>query len=129
AFDPGEYAELVGDLLLTARKLEKHLAGEPLADEHVEELIGKTWTKKDRKPIAGLELLEIAFASRVTPDDFVIRESRFVDLASGEHFSEKQILPGFLAKRTEPKKSWAGKILRNASGSLYPTYAPKRLDL
>ena len=30
-----------------------------LDDRHVEELIGKTWTKKDRAPVAGLDLLEV----------------------------------------------------------------------
>ena len=128
-FDPNEYAGLLGDMLLTARKLEKHVAGEPLADEHVEELVGKTWTKKDRKPIAGLELVEYAFMSRTTSDGYVVRESRFVDLASGEHFCEKQILPGFLARRTNPKPSWAGRVLAGASGSVYPSFSPRRLDL
>jgi hypothetical protein len=128
-FDAEEYAELLGDLLLTARKLEKHLGGEALEDRHVEELIGKTWTKKDRKPIDGLDLVEYAFVSRVTLDDFVIRESRFVELKSGAHYSEKQILPGFLAKRTPPKPSHFGRVLRNASGSIYPSYSPVRLDL
>ncbi|MBS2013324.1 MAG: HEAT repeat domain-containing protein [Deltaproteobacteria bacterium] len=129
AFDTSDYAELMADLLLTARKLEKHIGGEALADEHVEELIGKTWTKKDRKPTSGHDLVEYAFVSRVTPDDFVIRESRFVDLESGVHYSEKQILPGFLAKRTDPKKSHAGRVLGKASGSLYPTFEPKRIDI
>ncbi|HET8774295.1 MAG TPA: HEAT repeat domain-containing protein, partial [Thermoanaerobaculia bacterium] len=129
AFDASAYAELLGDMLLTARKLEKHIAGEALAQEHVEELIGKTWTKKDRQPVAGLELVEYAFVTRWTSDEFVIRESRFVDLNGGEHYSEKQILPGFLAKRTAPKPSWSGKRLHGASGSLYPTFSPRRLEL
>lgn len=129
AFDAPDYAELLGDLLLTVRKLEKHLGGEALADEHVEELIGKTWTKKDRKPVADLDLVEYAFVARTTPDNFVIRESRFVDLKTGDHFAEKQILPGFLAKRTEPKKSWAGRVLEGAHGSLYPTFSPRRVDI
>lgn len=90
-FDGPAYAELLGDVLLTARKLEKHIAGEALANEHVEELIGKTWTKKDRIPVEGLELLEYGFITRTTSDDFLIRESRFVDLATGEHYAEKQI--------------------------------------
>jgi hypothetical protein len=129
AFDAEEYADLLADLLLTARKLEKHLAGETLDDRYVEELIGKTWTKKDRRAIEGLGLLEYAFLSRVTADGFVIRDSRFLDLVSGEHFSEKQILPGFLAKRTDPKRSWAGRVLRGAWGSVYPSFSPQRLDL
>jgi hypothetical protein len=128
-FDESAYAELMADLLLTGRKLEKHLAGEPLDDRQVEELIGKTWTKKDRAPIAGLELLEIAFTSRATADDFVIRESRFVDLASGRHYSEKQIVPRMLWRRITPKLSHAGFVLAGAAGSQYPSYPPHRLDL
>ncbi|NUP08877.1 MAG: HEAT repeat domain-containing protein [Polyangiaceae bacterium] len=129
AFEAGDYAELIGDILLTVRKLEKHLAGEPLSEEHVEELIGKTWTKKDRKPIDGLDLVEYAFMSRETADEFVIRESRFFDLASGGHFAEKQILPGFLVRRSTPKKSYAGRVLRRVSGSLFPSYPPRRVDI
>lgn len=128
-FDQLAYAELLGDLLLTARKLERHLGGEALEERHVEELIGKTWTKKDRAPVAGLDLVEYAFLHRETPDNFTIRESRFVDIASGQHYSEKQILPGFLVKRTPPKQSYAGKLLRGAGGGLYPGYAPRRSDL
>ncbi len=128
-FDQLAYAELLGDLLLTARKLEKYIAGEALEDRHVEELIGKTWTKKDRAPVTGLDLVEVAFLSRETPDNFTIRESRFVDSATGNHYSEKQILPGFLVKRTPPKASYAGKLLRGAGGGLYPGYAPRRTDL
>jgi hypothetical protein len=128
-FDHVEYAELLGDLLLTARKLEKHVAGEALEARHVEELIGKTWTKKDRAPVSELYLVEVAFLQRETPDNFTIRESRFVDAGTGEHYSEKQILPGFLVRRTPPKPSHAGKILRGAFGSLYPGYAPRRTDL
>ena len=128
-FDPLAYAELLGDLLLTARKLERHVAGEALEDRHVEELIGKTWTKKDRAAVAGLDLVEVAFLQRETPDGFTIRESRFVDAATGEHYSEKQILPAFLVKRTPPKQSYAGKLLRGAGGGLYPGFAPRRTDL
>lgn len=128
-FDQLAYAELLGDLLLTARKLEKHLGGEALEERHVEELIGKTWTKKDRAAVAGLDLVEFAFLQRETPDGFTIRESRFIDAATGEHYSEKQILPGFLVKRTPPKQSYAGKLLRGAGGGLYPGYAPRRTDL
>ncbi|HEY4176772.1 MAG TPA: HEAT repeat domain-containing protein [Kofleriaceae bacterium] len=128
-FDHLAYAELLGDLLLTARKLEKHIAGEALEDRHVEELIGKTWTKKDRGAIDGLDLVEVAFLQRETPDNFVIRESRFVDAKTGEHYSEKQILPGFLVKRTPPKLSYAGKLLRGAGGGLYPGFSPRRTDL
>ncbi|HEY4244681.1 MAG TPA: hypothetical protein VGM88_32930 [Kofleriaceae bacterium] len=129
SLDTLAYADLLGDLLLTARKLEKHIGGEALEDRHVEELIGKTWTKKDRAPISGLDLVEVAFLTRQTADNFLIRESRFVDVATGAHYSEKQILPAFLAKRTPPKASYAGKLLRGAGGGLYPGYAPRRTDL
>lgn len=128
-FDELAYTELLGDLLLTARKLERHLAGERLEDHHVEQLIGKTWTKKDRGPTGLLDLVEVAFLQRETPDHFTIRESRFVDATTGQHYSEKQILPGFLARRTPPKPSYAGKLLRGAHGGLYPGYPPRRTDL
>lgn len=129
SFPEETYATLVADMWLTVRKLEKHLAGEPLADEHVEELIGKTWTKKDRKPIDALDLVEYAFLSRTTADDFVLRESRFVELKTGAHFTEKQILPAMIAKRTAPKPSYAGRVLRGTSGSVFPSFAPRRLDV
>ncbi|WP_437277489.1 HEAT repeat domain-containing protein [Sorangium sp. So ce375] len=122
------YANVMADLLLTARKLEKHLAGEPLDDRHVEELVGKTWKASDRKPAGDLTLVEYAFSTRTTSDDFVIRESRFIDLESGRHFSEKQILPAFMAKRTDPKRSFAGEVLAGARATTYPGYPPLRVD-
>lgn len=127
--DADAYADLLADLLLTGRKLERHLGGEPLDDRYVEELIGKTWRAADRKPIAGLDLVEYAFLTRVTPDNFVIRESRFVDLQSGAHYCEKQILPAALARRTEPKRSYAGRLLRGTDAGVYPGFPPHRLDL
>lgn len=129
AVPPVEYMDVVADLLLTSRKLEKHLAGEALDDRYVEELIGKTWRKTDRTPVEGLELVEYGFSTRTTSDDFVIRESRFLDVKTGEHYSEKQIVPSFLAKRTEPKRSHAGYVLDGARGGRYPGFAPIRLDL
>jgi hypothetical protein len=123
------FADLLADLLLTARRVEKHIAGETLEDRYVEELIGRTWRAADRKPAQGLELVEYAYLTRVTSDGYTIRESRFLDLASGAHYGEKQILPAFLAKRTEPKRSWASMVLRGASGDVYPGFAPFRLDL
>lgn len=122
------YANLMADLLLTARKLEKHLAGEPLDDRHVEELVGKTWKAADRKPVEGLTLIEYAFSTRTTSDNFVVRESRFFDIESGRHVSEKQILPAFMAKRSDPKRSFAGEVLAGARATTYPGYPPLRLD-
>ncbi|MFP2930442.1 HEAT repeat domain-containing protein, partial [Pyxidicoccus sp. 3LG] len=127
-FEAPVYTDLVADMLLTVRKVEKHLGGEALEDRYVEELIGKTWTKKDRAPVEGLTLVEYAFTTRTTPDNFLVRESRFVDLASGKHYAEKQILPAFL-KSVEPKKSHAGQVLEGAKGGQYPGFAPHRLDL
>src|SRR5215831_7196406 len=120
ALDATLYFDLVSDMLLVARRLEKHLAGEALEAKYVEELIGKTWRKTDRTPVKGLDLVEYAYAFRTTNDGFVIRASRFFDIASGEHYSEKQILPAFMVKRTAPKRSYFGRILRGAAGSIYP---------
>lgn len=129
AIDAGRFAEVMCDALLTVRKIEKHLAGEALESRYVEELIGKTWRKNDREPVAGLDLVEYGFAVHKTADDFVIRESRFFDIAGGAHYTEKQILPAMIARRTEPKKSHAGQVLRNTAASAYPGFAPRRLDL
>ncbi|MBK6687267.1 MAG: HEAT repeat domain-containing protein [Deltaproteobacteria bacterium] len=123
------HAEILADLLLTTKKLERHLAGEVLEDRYVEELIGKTWRKTDRTPVTGLRLLEYSYRSETTADDFVIRESRFLDLNTGEHYSEKQILPAFLAKRSDPKVSHAGFVLEGVTGSRYPGFSPVRLEL
>ncbi len=103
------YTDLLADLRITARKLEKHLAGEPIEDRHVEELIGKTWTKADRKPVTGLDLVEYAYLVRKTSDGFTLYESRFVDLGTGTHYSEKQIDPPPPAPRREPKAVRAGR--------------------
>lgn len=123
------HAEILADLLLTTKKLERHLGGEALEDRYVEELIGKTWRKTDRTPITGLRLVEYSYRSQTTSDDFVIRESRFLDLNSGEHYAEKQILPAFLAKRSDPKPSHAGFVLDGVAGSRYPGFSPVRLEL
>lgn len=122
------YADLLADLRITARKLEKHLAGEPIEDRHVEELIGKTWTKADRKPVTGLDLVEYAYLVRTTSDGFKLYESRFVDLATGTHYSEKQIDPPPPAPRRDPKAIRAGAVLAKASGTTYPTFSPLRLQ-
>src|SRR5690348_8500739 len=79
ALDTEEYSAALVDLWLAARRVQKHLDGEALPPEHVETLIGRSWTKKDRTPVQGLELIEYAFVQEVTADDFVIRESRFLD--------------------------------------------------
>jgi len=129
ALDASAYAGLLADLLLAVRKLEKHLAGEPLEDRHAEELVGRSWRKDDRTALEGLDLVEYAFLARETADGYVVRESRLLDVASGRHLSEKQILPAFLAKRTEPLRSHAGQRLRGARGSHYPGFPPQRLDL
>ena len=122
------YTDLLADLRLTARKLTKHLDGEPIEDRHVEELIGKTWTKADRQPVTGLDLVEYAYLIRPTSDGFKIYESRFVDLATGTHYSEKQIDPPPPAPRREPKALRGGAVLAGASGTTFPTFAPLRLQ-
>lgn len=127
--DAVAWTDLIADLLLSARKIEKHLAGETLDDRYVETLIGKSWTRKDRVAVAGLDLVEIAWQATITPDDYRIVESRYVDLATGDHWSEKQILPMMIARRTEPKPSRAGVRLAAAAGSRFPGFAPFRLDL
>lgn len=127
--DPIAWTDLLSDLLLAARRIEKHLDGDALEDRYLEELVGKTWTKKDRAPVAALRLVEVSWRTTVTPDDFRIVESRFVDLDRGEHYSEKQILPMMIARQREPKRSWAGSMVFVASAGRYPGFAPLRLDM
>jgi hypothetical protein len=124
-----DYADLLVDLLLTARKIEKHLGGEAIDPRHVEELIGKTWRKTDRAPTDALDLVEYAYRAWETADGFVVRESRYVDLRGGGHFTERQIIPLFMARRTPAKPSRGGVVLAGASGGAYPSYPPVRLDL
>ncbi len=123
------YAELFVDLLLTSRKIARSIGGEPLDDRHVEELVGKTWRKEERAPIEGLDLVEYAYLVSTTSDDFVIRESRLFDVAKGDHYSEKQIVPAMMARFTEPKRSRAGALHAGAQGSLYPGYSPRRIEI
>ena len=125
---PLTYADVVADLLLTARRIERHLAGEVLEDRQMEELVGRTWRKTDRRPQPGLELVEYAYLTGTTADGFVVRERRLLDVPTGTHYSEKQILPAFLAKRTPPPVSQPGLRLAG-TGSVYPSYPPQRLDV
>lgn len=122
------YADVVADLLFAARRIERHLAGETLEARHMEELVGRTWRKADRTPVEGLVLVEYAYLVRMTSDAFTIRERRLIDLPSGTHYSEKQILPAFLARRTPPLASQAGQRLAG-TGAVYPGYAPHRLEM
>ena len=121
------YATVVGDILLTARRLERHLGGETLEDRHVEELVGRTWRKAERRAVDGLELTEYAYLVRTTADEFVIRERRLLDVATATHYSEKQILPGFMARRTAPIASEPG-VRATGTGGVYPGFPPHRLD-
>lgn len=127
--DPVRHASVLSDMLLTAAKVTAHCDGKTLDDRYVEELIGKTWTKKHRKPVEGLRLLEYSYAKHETADDFRVCESRFLDLHSGEHYTERQILPKHIAKTTTPKVSYAGKVLEGARGGIFPGFAPWRLYL
>jgi hypothetical protein len=127
--EPIPYADLLTDLVLTVRKLEKHLAGQPLEQRHEEELVGRSWRKNDRQPVSGLDLLEVGYRVATTADDFTIRESRFVDLISGEQYTEKQIVPLVRARYETPKPSYAGLVLRGAAGGLFPGFPPRRLYL
>jgi HEAT repeat protein len=123
------YTELLTDMLLTVARLRRHLAGESLADHYVEELVGRTWRKRDRRPIGGLELCEIAYLRHTTSDDFEIRQSRFIDVQSGQQYSEKQILPRVVARRTRGKRSYRGVLLVGVTGTLFPGFPPLRLAL
>jgi hypothetical protein len=127
SLDSLAYASVISDLLLTARRLERHLGGETLEDRHVEELIGRNWRKTDRVAVTDLDLTQYAYLVRTTADDFVIRERRLIDLPTGTHYSEKQILPAFMARRTAPPPAEMG-VRLGGTGGVYPGFAPHRLD-
>lgn len=127
--DPVRHATLLSDLLVTAAKVTAHCDGKTLEDRYVEELIGRKWQKKDRRPVEGLRLCEYAYAKQTTADDFRLCESRFLELETGEHYAEKQILPTHLAKSTVPKPSYAGKVLEGARGGIFPGFVPWRIAL
>jgi hypothetical protein len=129
AVDAMRHASLLADMLLTAAKITAHCDGKTLEDRYVEELIGKTWLKKDRRPVQGLRLVEYAYARYETPDGFRVCESRMLDLESGEHYTERQILPLHIAKTTTPKPSYAGRVLDGAHGGIFPGFPPWRLYL
>ena|GEM_PF-1388433 len=130
AFIPsGRYTDLLADILLTAKKVEKHLAGDPLDDRYVEELIGKVWRSSELKSVVGLRLVEITFQTRETSDGQLVRESRFVEVTTGDHYSERQEVELTNQRRHEPKKSYAMSVLEGASGGVYPGFPPRRLAL
>ncbi|MEM9452890.1 MAG: HEAT repeat domain-containing protein [Myxococcota bacterium] len=129
ASHPVRVASTLANMLLTAVRIKAHCDGKTLEDRYITELVGKTWTKKDRKPVEGLELLEYAYDTRTNNKKHRICASRFIDLKSGEHYMELQILPDHIAKRTDPKPSHAGKVLDGVRGGLYPGFAPWRIHL
>lgn len=129
ALDALQHASLLADMLLTAAKITAHCDGKTLEDRYVEELIGKTWLKKDRRPVQGLRLVEYAYARYETPDQYRVCESRMIDLETGEHYTERQILPLHIAKSTTPKASYAGRVLEGAHGGIFPGFPPWRLYL
>lgn len=127
--DAVRHASLLADMLLTAAKVTAHCDGKTLEDRYVEELIGKTWMKKDRRPVQGLRLVEYAYAKYETADQYRVCESRMIELESGEHYTERQILPPQIAKSTTPKQSYAGRVLEGAHGGVFPGFSPWRLYL
>lgn len=129
SLDAVRHASLLSDMLLTAAKVTAHCDGKTLEDRHVEELIGKTWLKKDRRPVEGLRLVEYAYLRYVTADQYRICESRMIELESGEHYTERQILPPQIAKTTTPKQSYADRVLEGVRGGIFPGFPPWRLYL
>lgn len=127
SLDVVRHATLLSDMLITAARITAHCDGKTLEDRHVEELIGKTWLKKNRPPVEGLCLLEYAYLQFVRADEYRICESRMIELETGEHYAERQILPPQIAKSTTPKQSYAGKVLEGVHGGLYPGFVPWRL--
>lgn len=132
ASDAMRIATTLCDMLLTAARIKAHCEGKTLEDRYVTELIGKTWRKNERTPAADLELLEYAYSKVTNNKEMRICSSRFLDLRSGEHWVEMEILPKHLVKggggrEKEAKPSYAGTVLQGAHGGQFPGFAPWRL--
>jgi hypothetical protein len=127
SLDTVHHATLLSDMLITAARITAHCDGKTLEDRHVEELIGRTWLKKDRPAVQGLQLVEYAYLQFLRADQYRVCESRMIELETGEHYAERQILPPQIAKDATPKPSYAGKVLEGVHGGLYPGFVPRRL--
>lgn len=120
------FANLLVDLYLTRRAVGAHLEEQLVLDPRLgEDLLGKTWREDDLEPVAGLELVELAY-TRADDGEFLIETSYLVDLADGTIYAEKQIVPLRLSGTS--KTIHRHRLLVDEAG-LYPGVPPRRIRL
>ncbi|MBU8896668.1 HEAT repeat domain-containing protein [Corallococcus sp. M34] len=126
-FEPTEYTEQLVHMQLAARKLQKHLGGDPMEDALVEALIDQEWTNAEPAPVSGLRLLGYGFqyCPREENSDTYRYEMRYVDVDSGRHYRERLRIPS----DEQPRPSDEGQVLHQAMGSQYPGFAPHRVEV
>jgi hypothetical protein len=137
------FARLLSDLYLTRQATAVYLGageGEGEADgaaggarpdgldaQAAEDLVGKTWRDEELEPVAGLELMELAY-ERQDDGEFRVETSYLggVD-GRGGLYLETQISPSRLSS-AQPKPRHRFRLLVE-DGALYPGQAPRRLKL
>ena len=122
------YANLLADIVVTAKGVAAIQQGKLQDPKYLEELVGKTWRDAELPPRNDLELIELFFEVKQTIDEFKVFASYFVELRSGDLLTEKLILPKQLQKKPDAeKRSYHGRKLGISDALQYPGYAPFRL--
>jgi hypothetical protein len=123
SIDPHTFATLLTDLYLTRRAAGAYLDKRADVDPRLaEDLLGKTWRETELEPVAGLELLELAY-TRADEGEFRIETSYLVDLPTAAVYLERQISP---RRRFTPKSRYRLRLLVKEAG-LYPGMPPRRI--
>ena len=127
-FSLAAYAELLSDMLITAKGVLAIQQGKLQDPKYMEELVGKTWTDRELTRKDDIDLVEVVFDVKETVDGFKVFSSYFIELQSGELLAEKLIVPKHLKKgpNTE-KRSYAGFKLHVSEAYQYPGYPPFRI--
>ena len=138
ALEEDGFARLLSDLYLTRRATAAYLGAggreanggarpDGLDAQAAEDLVGKTWRDEELEPVAGLELMELAY-ERQDDGEFRVETSYLagVDGRSGLYL-ETQISPSRLSS-AQPKPRHRFRLLVE-DGALYPGPAPRRLKL
>ena len=127
-FSLAVYAELLADMLITAKGVLGIQQGKLQDPKYLEELVGKTWQKRELTRRTDLELVEVCFEFKETVDEFKVFASYFIELMSGDLLTEKLIVPKMIKKGPNAeKRSYAGAKLMVGEAYQYPGYSPFRL--
>jgi hypothetical protein len=88
--------------------------------------VGKTWRDEELEPVAGLELMELAYQRR-DDSEFRVETSYLAGVdGRGDLFLETQITPSRLSAQPKPRHRFR---LLVDDGALYPGQPPRRLRL